>query len=74
MKMIDFKTFRHSLTESLNEETVKKFKVKGMKAEVRKKGNMFFAYFDGEQLDDSYRTEKEAENEIRQFAKLLEQE
>lgn len=72
--MRNFKSFRQSLTESLNEETVKKFKVKDRKAEIRKKGSKFFAYFDGEQLDDSYRTAKEAEAEIRQFAKLLEQE
>lgn len=70
--MKDFKLFREQL-ELFQEQTVKKYKAgKGNKIEVeiKKSGNRFEAHVDGERLD-SFKTQKEAEQGVKDFVELM---
>ena len=70
--MKDFKLFREQL-ELFQEQTVKKYKTgKGNKidVEIKKSGNRFEAQVDGERLD-SFKTQKEAEQGVKDFVELM---
>lgn len=70
--MKDFKLFREQL-ELFQEQTVKKYKTgKGNKinVEIKKSGNRFEAHIDGERLD-SFKTQKEAEQGVKDFVELM---
>jgi len=65
---MNFKEFRQSLFEAATEG--KPYKIGKYKAEIRKQGNKFVAFLDGEQFD-KFRSIKEAEKALKDFVELL---
>lgn len=63
--MMNFKEFRVSLTEA-----VKSYKLGKYKAEIKKEGNKFVAYLDGDKLD-GFKSEREAQSSLKDFVDLL---
>lgn len=68
MKMMKFKEFRQSLFEAATEG--KPYKIGKYKAEIKKQGNKFVAFLDGEQFD-KFKSVKEAERALKDFVDLL---
>jgi hypothetical protein len=69
---MNFKQFREQL-ELFQEQTVKKYKTgKGNKidVEIKKVGGRFEAHVDGERLD-SFKSQKEAEQGVKDFVQLM---
>jgi len=69
-----FKEFRTNISEaasSSKETVVKSFKVKKYNAVIKKVGTKYIAYFDGDKLDDSFKTAKQAEQAIMDFSLLI---
>lgn len=68
--MMNFKTFRTSLTEKTESSVVKSYKIKTYKAEIKKDGNKFIAHLDGDKLD-VFKSVKDAEKALKDFVDLL---
>jgi len=66
--MMNFKEFRQSLTESVTEN--KPYKLGKYKAEIKKQGNKFVAFLDGEKFD-SFKSMRDAEKALEDFVDLL---
>jgi len=66
--MMNFKEFRQSLTEAVTEN--KPYKIGKYKAEIKKQGNKFVAFLDGEKFD-SFRSMRDAEKALKDFVDLL---
>lgn len=67
---MNFKTFRTNLTEKTESSEVKSYKVKKYKAVIKKDGNKFVAYLDGDKFD-VFKSVKEAERALKDFVDLL---
>lgn len=67
-KMMNFKEFRVSLSESV----VKSYKLGKYKAEVKKEGSKFVAYLDGDKLDE-FKSVRAAEGGLKDFIDLLDE-
>jgi len=65
---MNFKEFRQSLTEAVAEN--KSYKIGKYKAEIKKQGNKFVAFLDGEKFD-SFKSMRDAEKALKDFVDLL---
>lgn len=65
--MMNFKEFREALSESTQ---VKSYKVDKYKAVIKKEGNKFVAYLDGDKFD-TFNSVREAQKSIKDFIELL---
>jgi hypothetical protein len=70
--MINFKSFRKTINEAVANKSaeVKTFKIKKFVAVIKQEGNRFVAYLDKDRLD-SFKSEKDAVQGIKDFVSLL---
>jgi len=70
--MINFKSFRKTINEAAANKSaeVKTFKIKKFVAVIKQEGNRFVAYLDKDRLD-SFKSEKDAVQGIKDFVSLL---
>ena len=64
---MNFKEFRHALSEATQDKT---YKVGKYKAVIKKEGTKFVAYLDGDKFD-TFKSVKEAQKALKDFVALL---
>ena len=67
---MNFKEFRKDLAEAAESIDAKSFKVGKYKAVIKKEGNKFVAFLDGEKFD-TFKTDSEAKKGLKDFVQLL---
>jgi len=72
--MLTFAELREAIKLSSGEKQIKKLKAgkkKKIDLVITQKGNKFAVYVNGDQLDDSFKSAKEAEKNANDFIKLM---
>tara|TARA_B110000503_G_scaffold2434_1_gene3225 strand:- start:2231 stop:2437 length:207 start_codon:yes stop_codon:yes gene_type:complete len=65
------KTFKELREFVITEESVKSYTVGKHKITINKKGSKFAASIDGELLDSSFKSVKDAEDSVSEFIELM---